>query len=167
MFVPSKYFSTRISPTLKPLARSCASLERHVAGDLDLVEVDRAEAALVREADVIDARRIDADDLAAHRVERDLVVAHDDQAEVERDRRQHAPLAGGDRVDRDELRLDDVLEVGDLLVELVVVIDQAMAVVLDPDVVLHRERHRRPRVRLELRAVDEEVGAATGSGVNR
>ena len=78
--------------------------------------------------------------------------------EVERDRREHAPLAGDDRVDGDELRLDDVLQVGDLLVEPVIVIDQAVPVVLDADVVLHRERHRRPRVRLELGAVDEEVG---------
>ena len=37
--------------------------------------------------------------------------------EVERPGRQHPPLAGDDRVDGDELRLDDVLEVGDLLVE--------------------------------------------------
>ena len=65
----------------------------------------------------------------------------------------------------DELRLDDVLEVGDLLVQPVIVVDEAMPVVLDPDVVLHRERDRGPGVRLELRAVDEEVGLATGSGV--
>ena len=159
MFVPSKYFSTRMRPTLKPFARCFASssVTSPVISIFD--EVGRAEAALGGEPDVIDGARIDADDRAADRVERDLAVAHDDQAEVERHRREHAALAGGDRVDRDELRLDDVLEVGDLLVELVIVIDQAMPIVLDADVVLHRERHRRPRVRLELRAVDEEVGA--------
>ena len=102
--------------------------------------------------------RIDADDHAADRVDRDLVVADDDEVHVARDRREHAPLARDDAVDDDELRLDDVLEVGDLPVERVVVIDEAMPVVLDPDVVLHREGDRRPRVRLELRAVDEEVG---------
>jgi hypothetical protein len=79
--------------------------------------------------------------------------------------REHAAFARGDRVDGDELRLDDVLEVGDLLVEPVVVVDEAVPVVLDPDVVLHREGHRRPGVGLELRAVDEEVALATGSGV--
>ena len=41
-------------------------------------------------------------------------------------------------------------------------IDEAMAVVLDSDVVLHREGDRRPRVRLELGAVDEEVGLRDG-----
>jgi hypothetical protein len=108
--------------------------------------------------------RVDPDDGAAHRVEGDLVVAHDDELQVERLRRQHAPLAGDDAVDADELRLDDVLEVGDLLVQAVVVVDEAVPVVLDPDVVLHREGHRRPRVRLELGAVDEEVGLRDGLG---
>ena len=83
---------------------------------------------------------------------------------VERLGRQHPPLARDDRVDGDELRLDDVLEVGDLLVEAVVVVDEAVPVVLDPDVVLHREGDGRPRVRLELRRVDEVVGLRDGLG---
>jgi hypothetical protein len=111
---------------------------------------------------VVDGHRVDADDVAAHRVEGDLVVAHDHEVEREGDRREHPALARGDRVDGDELRLDDVLEVGDLLVEPVVVVDEPVPVVLDPDVVLHREGHRGPRVGLELRAVDEEVGLRDG-----
>ena len=43
-----------------------------------------------------------------------------------------------------------------------IVIDEAMAIVLDPDVVLHRERHRRPRVRLELGTVDEKIRLRDG-----
>ena len=61
-----------------------------------------------------------------------------------------SPLAGDDRVDGDELRLDDRLEVGDLPVELVVVVDQSMPVVLDADVVLHAEGDRRPGMRIGL-----------------
>ena len=89
---------------------------------------------------------------------RHLVVAHDDELQVEGPGRQHAPLAGDDGVDDQELRLDDVLQVGDLLVQPVVVIDQAVPVVLDADVVLVAEGHRGPRVRLELGQVHEEVG---------
>ena len=107
---------------------------------------------------MIDAQRIEADDAAADGIERHLVVAHDDELQVERDRCEHAALAGDDPVDRDELRLGDVLEVRDLLIQLVVVIDQPMPIVLDADVVLHAEGDRRPRVRLELRTVHEEVG---------
>ena len=111
------------------------------------------------EPDVVDGIRVDPDDVAAHRIERDLAVAHDDHAERERRWREHAPLSGGDRIDRDERRLDDVLQVRDLLVELVIVIDQPVTVILDADVRLERERHGRPRMRLELGAVDEEVRA--------
>jgi hypothetical protein len=163
MFVPSKYFSTRMRPTLKPFARACAS-SSVTSPLISICEVGGRSRARRRGGG---GRRSSADrpdDVAAHRVEGDLVVAHDDEAEGERDGREHPALARGDRVDGDELRLDDVLQVGDLLVEPVVVIDQPVAVVLDPDVVLHRERHRRPRVRLELRAVDEEVGLGDGLG---
>ena len=45
-----------------------------------------------------------------------------------------------------------------------VVIDQAVSVILKADVVLHRERHRRPRVSLELRRVHEEVGPSDRLG---
>jgi hypothetical protein len=56
--------------------------------------------------------------LARDRVDRDLVVAHDDEVRCpEGDRREHAALARDDAVDRDELRLHHVLEVGDLAVE--------------------------------------------------
>ncbi len=120
-------------------------------------EVGRAESALGRQADMVDGARVEADDGAAHRVERDLVVPHDDEIEGEWPRGQHPPLARDDRVDGDELRLDDVLEVGDLLVEAVIVVDETVSVVLDPDVILHREGDGRPRVRLELRRVDEVV----------
>jgi hypothetical protein len=111
---------------------------------------------------VRDRERIDADDAAAHRIDRDLVVAHDHEPEVEGDRREHASLAGRDRIDRHELWLDHVLQVGDLAIELVVMIEQAVAIVLDADVVLEAERDGRPRVRLELRAVHEEVGLGHG-----
>jgi len=112
----------------------------------------------VGKPDVIDARRIDADDRAAHGVEGHLTVAHDHEVQPARDGREHATLARHDRVDGDELGLHDVLQVGDLLVEPVIVVDQPVAIVLDADVVLERERHCRPRVGLELRAIHEEVG---------
>jgi hypothetical protein len=144
-------------------ARPCL-LERDVAVETDLLERHGTEAAFVGEADVLDAQRIEPDDHAADRVDGDLVVADDEQLHVPRDRREHSPLAGDDRVDDDELRLDHVLEVGHLPVQRMVVVDEAMTVVLDPDVVLHREGHGRPRVRLELRAVDEEVCLGHGLG---
>lgn len=100
---------------------------------------------------------VDADDPAAHRVDRRLVVPHDDQLQLPRDGRQHAPLTGDYPVDDDQLGLQHVLQVGHLLVEPVIVIDEPVPVVLEPDVVLHRERHRGPRVGLELGHVDEEV----------
>ncbi len=106
---------------------------------------------------MLDRPRFDPDDRAADRVERDLVITHHDELHVERLGRQHPPFAGDDRVDAHELRLDDVLKIGDLLVQAVVVIDEAVTVVLDPDVVFHREGDRRPRVRLELGGIDEEV----------
>jgi len=79
---------------------------------------------------MVDGACVEPDDGAAHRVERDLVVAHDDEIEREGSRRQHPPLAGDDRVNCDELRLDDVLKVGDLLVQTVVMVDEAMTVPL-------------------------------------
>ncbi len=120
------------------------------------------KSALVGQADVRDLHGVDADDPTADRVEGDLIVAHDHHVQGERDRRQHPALARDDGVDADELWLHDVLEVGDLLVETMIVIDEAVTVVLDPDVVLHREGDRRPRMRLELRAVHEEVRARDG-----
>jgi ABC-2 type transport system ATP-binding protein len=44
----------------------------------------------------------------------------------------------------------------------VIVVDEPMAVVLDPDVRLVAKRHRRPRMRLELRAIDEKIGLGHG-----
>ena len=115
-------------------------------------------------ANVIDRERIDTDDATAHRIDGDLVVAHDHQAQIEGDRRQHPPFAGRDRVDGHDLRLDDVLEIADLLVEGVIVIDEPMPIVLNADVGLEAEGHRGPGVGLELGAVDEEVGLGDGPG---
>ena len=136
--------------------------ERDVAGDVDLVEIDGPEAALVGHADVVDRARVEADDGRANSVEGDLAVAHDDEVQAARDGREHAPLAGFDGVDGDEFRLHDVLQIRDLLVEAVIVIDEPMPVVLNPDVVLQREGDGGPRVGLELRTVHEEVALRDG-----
>ena len=149
---------------LKPASLGLRLLERDVSGDRDVLERGRPKALLTREANVFDRFGIEPDDVRANGVETDGVVAHDDQAEVEGDRRQHAAGTGGDGVDGDELRLNDVLEIGDLFVQPMIVIDQPMAVVLDANVVLHREGHRGPRVRLELRAIDKKVGASDRLG---
>ncbi len=157
-FVPAKYVFDADEPRAKPPCARLRLRERDVAFDVDVVEIDRAEAKLPGQADVVDASRVEADDAAAHGVEGHLVVTHDDELQVEGKRCEHPPLAGDDRVDGDELWLDDVLQIGDLLVQLVIVVDQAMPVVLDTDVVLHAERDGRPGMRLELGTVDEEVG---------
>ena len=113
---------------------------------------------------MIHRQRVNADDVTAHRIEGDLVVSHGDQAELEWQRGEHATLASDDRVDRDELRLRDVLQVCDFAVEFVVVVKQPVTIVLDADVVLHAERDRRPRVRFELGYVDEEVSGRYRGG---
>ena len=100
---------------------------------------------------------IDSDDVAANRVKRDLVVSHHDHIERKRYWRQHSPLTRDDCIDADELWLDDVLEVGDFLIESMIVIDQSMAIILNSDVSLERKRHRGPWVSLELWAVYKEV----------
>ncbi len=161
--MPSNHSSTRARPTLKPRRAALGLLQGHVPGDGDVVQVDGAEALLVRGPDVLHAARVDADDGAAHGVEGGLVVAHDDQPEVERNGREHRALPGDDGVHGDEARLDHVLQVHDLGVQAVVVVDHAVPVVLDADEVLHREGHRGPGVRLELGAVDEEVGGHDGT----
>src|ERR1700712_4923188 len=95
-----------------------------VAKDGNLRQIGGAKAALDGKADVFDGERVDADDRAAHRVERHLAVTHNYQMERERLGGEHAPLPRGDRIDGNELRLDDVLQVGDLFVEAVIVVDE-------------------------------------------
>ena len=56
MFVPSKYLSTCTRPTWKPFARDFASSSETSPSSRICVEGHRAEAALVGEADVLDAR---------------------------------------------------------------------------------------------------------------
>ena len=73
--------------------------------------------------------------------------------------RQHSALARDDGVGHDQLRLQHELQVGDFAVETMVMIDQPMSVILNPDVVLQRKSHGRPRMRLELWHIDEEVRA--------
>jgi len=80
---------------------------------------------------VLDLGRIDADDAARYCVDRDLVVAEDDESSLRGSGVSMRPSTGDDGVDGDELRLDDVLEIGDLVVERMVVIDEAVTVVLD------------------------------------
>ncbi len=142
---------------LEALGPGLGLLERDIAGQLDARKVHRSKASLGGQADVIDAPGIDADDVTADAVEGHLAIAHDDKVQRKGLGRQHAAFAGDDGVDGDKLRLNDVLQVGDLLVEAMVVIDQPMAIVLNADVVFHREGHRGPRMGLKLRHVDEEV----------
>jgi len=96
--------------------------------------------------------------VATHRVECGLAIAHDDEAQLLRNRGEHASFASHDGVDDDELRLNDELQVANLFIEAMVVIDEAVSVVLDTDVILDGECDGGPRVRLELGAIDEEVG---------
>ena len=105
---------------------------------------------------------IEPDHPAAHRVEGHRIVAHEDQLQVEGYGREHPLLSRGDGVDGDEIGMDDLLQVGDLLVEPVVVVDEAVPVVLEPDVVLEREGHRGPGVGLELGEVDEIIAPCNG-----
>jgi hypothetical protein len=61
------------------------------------------------EPDVLDAGRLEPENARADGVERDLIVAEDHEVHRARNRREHAPFACDDAVDRDELRLDHVL----------------------------------------------------------
>ena len=62
-----------------------------VADHLDLARVAAAEAGLVREADVLDAQRVEAEDLRRHGVDRDLVGAGEHEVGAHRD---HGARAG-------------------------------------------------------------------------
>ena len=74
-------------------------------------------------------------------------------------RRSHRPLVPrDDGVDAQEVWLDELLQIGHFVVEAMVVVDEPVSVILQTDVVLGPEGDGCPRMSLELRRVDEEVG---------
>ena len=75
-------------------------------------------------------KRVNPDDLTADGIKSHLVVTHNNQFHIERQRRQHPAFAGNDGIGGDELRLDDVLEVGHFLIQMGIVVNQPVPVVL-------------------------------------
>mgnify|MGYP006910304018 CR=1 FL=1 len=107
---------------------------------------------------MVDGARIESEDVAADGVDGRLRVPHEDERHLARLRREHPPFTRHDAINRDKLRLNDELKIADLFVEPMIVIDEPMTIILDADVILHREGDRRPRVALEFRTVDKRVG---------
>ncbi|MEZ4461118.1 MAG: hypothetical protein R3E66_15625 [bacterium] len=60
------------------MARLLAS-GKDTSHDVDLVEFNRTKAAFMREAGMVDRHRVNANDVATHRVEGDLIVPHHDE----------------------------------------------------------------------------------------
>ena len=146
-----------LQANLKALSLSLCFLESDVPLHRNVFHGERAQAAICAQGDVFDFGWVESNDSGAHRIDSHLVVAENDQVHVEWNWGEHSPLPGGDGINCNELRLDDLLKISDLLVESPVVVDQPMAIVLDPDVVLQTEGHGCPRVGLELGEIDEEV----------
>ncbi len=63
----------------EPLGALARLLQRDIAADLDVIEVYRAKSVFVGQPNVIHFARVHTDDAAANGVERDGVVAHNDQ----------------------------------------------------------------------------------------
>ena len=71
--------------------------------------------------------------VAANRVNRAGVGAHDDSTHSKRRRCQHHLLTSGNGINRNKLRLDDLLKICDFMLKEYIVVNQAMAVILDAD----------------------------------
>src|SRR5690606_6000005 len=117
-------------------------VESHIAADIDFGKVDGPKPALMYQSNMVHTQGVKIDDLATHGVKSDLVVPHDNQVHFIGNRGQHATFARNNRVDGDELRLNDVLEVGNLLIKFVVVVDESVSVVLNADIRLQTEGDR-------------------------
>ena len=148
MFVPSKYFfDADEAPTLKPFAPGLRFFEGHVSPEIAIFQrsvVPKPRSSASAMCSMVRGSKPRIREHTASKATWLLPMIT--SPEIERNGRQHASFARGDGVDRDELGLDVLAEIGDLLVQSMIVVDEAVPIVLNADVVLHREGDRRPRV---------------------
>ena len=137
---------------------------RNIAGHFDVAQIERSVAALAGNDKVPHLARIESEYMRRHDVRGHRVVRHQNQPQVMRPRAGFESVSDGDGVGNDQVRVAELEQVNDLLMQLFRVPDHALLVREDTDVEFERLRDGGRDVVLEFGHPDFGVRARHAIG---